>query len=373
MALTKEWADQAMARILDRGQSVEGLAEELLGHWEFDLFARRPAPALIVEGTLVPTDLDLVSVLSALVPRGPVLNLPEYRGRRPQVAREGERVVSKENRHGKLAAIVANKEVFSFSVRIVDANVVVSATDDGEEDRVGAYRSFMVVDIDGKWHDGWKRIEFMPNRKENEFFTKNRLWTDSAIVFQNFVHPNRWTSFYGQFYLCTKLLMDRLAAEASWLRAECKRLVAAGVRLEEKPRAERGVTEKGGTTTEKVNAFECEVDAPWRGKFEPLPKTVEALVGAKDRARTISYSTNPKLLVPVRAAELAFVNAGKEEAGMPHWMKGASWAHGVVAKGERTAWDRIVLPGRDGFALRHRTYEKTERVAVSTVSAVSTE
>ena len=361
-----------MGRILDRSKSVDGIAEKLLEHWEFDLSSRRPGPALLENGTLTPTDLDLICLLSSLVKQGSPLVFNEYHSRRPRTVREGEHLTSTDRRHGRLISIVANKETFSFSARIMDLNVILEKQGEGGADRVGDYRSFMIVDLDGTWHEGWRTIEFVPNRKENEFLTKNRLWTGNRIVFQNFVHPNRWTSFYGQYYLCTKLLIARLGEEASFLRSECKRLLEAGVTV---PRLAGDVPpssrkeKKEGSATMLVQAFECEVDAPWTGEFQPLALTSDALVRATARAKAISYTMNPQLLVPVRATELAFVKNECKERGFPAWIKGAGWESGYVPKGRKNRYERLVLhqnfPGEIGFALRYRVYPKTEQVAES--------
>lgn len=361
---------QTMARILDRGENISGIVEKVLSHWQYDLFSRSPGPALLENGVLTPTDLDLACFLSALADRKAVVSLPVYRGRRPKTVRAGERVVSDKNRHGKIMGLVANKEVFSFSLRILDANVIVSGNED-EEDKVGEFRNFMVVDINGEWHDGWHTIEFMPNRKENDFLTNNRLWTGNQVVFSNFVHPNRWTSFYGAYYLLTKVLMQRLEEEGTFLRAQCKRLQAEGISFPatgagaRKP--SRPTEETGPSATETVTAFECEVDAPWVGEFQPLPRTQDALVAAAERAKVISYTMNPQLRFPIRATELAFYLADAKERGFPSWIKGAQWESGYVPSGMRTKFERLVLhqnfPGQKAFALRYRTYSKSEKVA----------
>jgi hypothetical protein len=361
-----------VSRILDRSKPCDDLVDVLQARWAWNLFERRPGPAILENGVLKPTDLDLACFLAALCNRGAVINLPTYQGRRPRTVKEGEHVVSASNRHGKIVGLIANKDVFSFSVRIFDANVVVHGDEDrGTEDEVGAFRNFMLADIDGSWHDGWKKIEFVPSRKENAFLDDKKLWTGNVVYFENFVHPMRWTSFYGQHYLATKLLMDRLTEEASHLRAECKRLSATGIKLppsEERPKAPQSKVE-GPQTSEKVKAFECEVDYPEGGKdggFAAVEASSAALAVAAERARKMSYTWVPALRFPTRATELAFFNRGMKEAAMPAWIRGAKW-ESYTPKGTRTEWQRLVLhqtfPGQTAFALRYRTYDKTERVA----------
>jgi len=193
------------ARIMDPKDELEDLIEEVKGWWKFDLFGRSPTRALVDEGgnLLKPTDLDLACFLAALASRNAVIKLPTYKVRRPRQLRDDEWVTSAENRHGKLVGLTSNKEAFSFSALMIDANVVRQVTDEKQE--VGAFRNFMIVDLDGHFYDGWRVIEFVPSRKENDFLARRGLWTEDKIVFDRFVHPNRWVSFFGQPYVLTKI------------------------------------------------------------------------------------------------------------------------------------------------------------------------
>jgi hypothetical protein len=357
-----------MGRILDRTEDVSDLVDPVLDQWKYDLYARKPGPALLENGVLKPTDLDLACFLSALVDREAVINLPSYESRRPRTVREGEWVVGRSNRHGKIVGLVANKEVLSFSVRIWDMNVVTGGAHTASgKDEIGAWRNFMLVDLDGEWHKGWRSLEFLPSAKENDFLSDKKLWTGNTVFFDNFVHPNRWTSFYGQHYLLLKCLIARLEDENVFHRAENKRLVAAGLRLPDKEER-KGSAETAPGESEKVLAFECELDAPWTGEFPTLAKKQSVLDASLARVKERTYTLLPKLRFAARSVELAFRDAGGTAKGaFPSWISGAAWEKGYVQKGKRTAWDRLVLhqnfPGQVGFALRCRTWEKTERVA----------
>jgi hypothetical protein len=370
---------ETMTRLLDRSRSIdEALLEELSNHWRFDLYSRRPGPALVDAGILKPTDLDLACFLSALVERGAVLNLPTYKSQRPKTVREDEWIVSSKNRHGKAIGLVSNKEVFSFGLRIVDQNVV-RTTETGDE--VGAPRTFMLVGLDGEWSESWRKIEFVPTAKENDFLHDKKLWTDNVVVFENFVHPNRWTSFYGKYYFLSKVVIERLEDENSHVRSEIKRLLAAG--FEWPSSGEPGApkewakssTEKG--VSRKFETMQVEVDVPWSGWFPELgcPEGSHAgsechvgnpLVVASERLRRGGKILS-ELRLATRATEFAFFKAGHAAKGFPSWIAGAKWTSGYVQKGKRTAWKRLVLnqtfPGEMGFALRYRTFEKSEIVA----------
>lgn len=362
---------EAMQTILDRTRDVTGLETQLLEHWAYDLYARRPGPALLENGVLTPTDLDLACFLSALVQRQAVINLPTYKARRARTEREGEVVLSKDNRHGKIVGLTANKEAFSFSVRILDQNVMQAGSEDAP-DSTGAFRNFMLVDVDGAWHDGWKKIQFVPTAKENAFLTDKSLWTGNQIVFTNFVHPNRWTSFFGQYYFLTKALIQRLEEENQFYRTEEKRLLASGLafpRSGEHSKKEWPKTEKTGEDKAiTVPAFEAEVDVPWTGAFTSLATTEDALFSNSAKIKARQYTVLPELRFAARATELAFFQSMKQRhPAFPSWIKGAAWEEGYVLKGKRTAWNRLPLvqlfPGQTSFALRFRVYEKTERVA----------
>lgn len=370
-------------RILDPKDDLDDLIAELREQWSFDLYTRSPRAALLSNGVLKPTDLDLACFLSALGDRGAVITLPEYARRRPATVRENVRVVSNENRHGKVLGLTSNKDVFSFSVKVQDMNVV-TQDDDGNEE-VGAPRNFMLVDLNGLWHDGWRTIEFSPSRKENAFLDDKKLWTGRTIFFDNFVHPNRWTSFYGKWYLLTKLLIERLKAEASHCFQEAKAIKLAGITLPEtSPEAEKdwsGQTVVGNVASISVAAFEAEIEAEVPRDFAPYPRTAEGLAAARRRLLKLRYNDVPNLSFATRATELAFsrkaecfkalpvneldVDAAAPPEPFPSWISGAKWERGHKVK--RTSWNRLVLaqsvPFMKGLALRYRVHHKLERVA----------
>lgn len=362
----------SMQMICDRTKEVDYLAEELLDHWSYDLYTRSPRPALLENGMFKPTDLDLACFLMELVKRKAVIVIPKYTSRRPKTVTEGERIVSKDNRHGHVLGLSANKEVFSFSIRIQDANVIKQTQCLG--DQVGAPRNFMLVDLDGTWYPGWKCIEFMPSAKENDFLHDKRLWTGNEVVFKNFIHPNRWVSFFGQYYFVTKALIQRLEEENTFLRVKIKEALDNGVSFPstghgaspEHPQSERASGEPI-----KVTAFEAEVDVPMIGSYNSSAITdPAALAKAEALVKSRQYGLLPQLRFAVRATELAYSNhiTGTHfEFAFPGWIKGAEWERSYKQAGKRKEWNRLVMaqlfPGQQGIALRWREYLKTERVA----------
>jgi hypothetical protein len=46
----------AMQRILDRSEPVSDVVETILDHYQYDLYSRKPKPALLENGALQPTE-----------------------------------------------------------------------------------------------------------------------------------------------------------------------------------------------------------------------------------------------------------------------------------------------------------------------------
>ncbi|MEK6884246.1 MAG: hypothetical protein AABY22_31740, partial [Nanoarchaeota archaeon] len=265
-------------------------------------------------------------------------------------------------------------DVFSFSVLVNDMNVIVKGKN-GKPDSVGAPRNFMVVDLDGSWTKGWDVIEFLPTAPENAFLSDKKLWTGNQVVFKNWVHPNRWASFYGQYYFLTKALIDRLEDEASWLYQECKTLRAAGVTdgtEDEDYEDAAPKTTVGKAKKIEVEAFESQVDfGGLVGSYQTLHAdgvSVEGnegilLAAAQLLRKKIVYTILPQLRFATRCVEMAFVKHGLKEHGskLPTWLRGVEWERGVVLPGKRTAWNRMSLG--EGIALRYRFWKKKETVA----------
>lgn len=371
----------AVEAALDRTQDIIPTAEKLIGDWTLDLYTRNPGPALNTHGEFMGTDLDLATALFALTGRGAVINIPEYKTMRAATQKANERVVSKDNRHGAITGLYSNAEVFSFGVRINDYNVVKTNTATGKE-QVGAPRNFTLVDVTGKWHEGWHHLEFVPNQKENDFLTDKKLWTGNDVVFSHFIHPNRWVSFYGQAYFVLKVVIDRLTSEAEYLNKRVKELKAAGVQMPSKgggaAESEYQPTQKVGAEKDIiVKAFEVEVDVPdAEGDFPAVAETSDALYEAYERRKRIVYDLKPRLQFAARSVEYAFRHFGfAENAGpdtdkpaenLPTWIT-ATWERGYVQKGKKKSWNRLVLfqpaVGEEGVSLRYRLWDKKEKIA----------
>lgn len=348
-----------MVGVMDKTVDPNILLTQVDGWWGFDFYSRKPGPAL-VDGVFKGTDLDLACFMSAIADRGAVINIPTYKSMRPKTIKEGQRVISDENRHGPVLNLVSNKDVFSFGVRIKDAQVVTT-------DTVGEYRTFSLTDPSGDWYAGWRVIQWSPTAKENKFLTESRLWTDNKVIFKNFVHPNRWTSFYGQYYFITKAIIERLTDQAKYYGQEIKRMVAEGVRYPETgegapivwPKSER---EPGKSV--KFKSLQVEVDIPeYIGEYPKFENTTENLVRITKDRKIWNNTIIPNLRFPARCTELAFLMYGGER--MPAWLSGGTkWEEDYKMKGKKILWRRLVFTqpgvGQRAVAIRMRTREKSE-------------
>jgi len=361
LSLTKLLESPIVKMILDRSHDIEQVVEIVSGWWGYDLMSRKPSSAYDEYGIFKGTDLDLACFMYALKGRGAVINLPEYESHTKAKIKENQQLTSKYNRHGKLINVGAHKDFFSFNISIIDENVV-------GEDKVGDFRTFSLTDKLGNWYDGWKRIEFVPTIKENRFLTENKLWTGNSVVFRNFVHPNRWTSVFGQHYIITKLLLDRLDDECKFLATEYKRVLEAGICFPENEGPTAGAYEYGESVQKKFPAFEMKVfipEAKFQGDYQFIDETQEAMVATYNKRKRLLYGAMPALRFMTRASEFAHFKAPDR---FPAWMKNVKWEDGFkIPPRGRTQYQRLKLfqdkVGEHSISLLKRTYEKSATVA----------
>ncbi len=354
--------DPIVQLIADRGSDINPVIDDVSDFWKFDLMSRKPGPAYYDEnGQFHATNLDLACFLYALLGRKSVINLPdEYKSRRVSSKRADQKITSKSNRHGEITGLQANKEFFSFSVRINDLNVI-------GEDTVGAPRNFMITDLDGSWYDGWKRIEFVPTIKENSFITENSLWTGNKIYFDNFISPNRWVSFFGRHYIITKLLIERLREEAKHYNAAWKEIRKTGVSFpaSDGP-AEYKYEPRVKGVRQKFEAFEVKIQHPeFEGDYTALKNVQSDMVFAYRRQKNLTYTVIPKLQFMTRATEYAHF---KSPNSFPSWIKNVEWETGYKESSRhKILWERLPLfqyeVGMPAVSILKRTFELSTEVA----------
>jgi len=387
--------DRDLTKLLHFDSDVRAVCGRILETWRYNLAERKPGIAYVDENGQPITDLDLACAISALAERRAAINLPTYERRRPKQVREGEIVVSDKNRHGRIIGLSSNQDVFSFSVLVEDANVMT-------KDTVGLPRNFMLQDIDGYWHEGWHEIQFLPDELENEKLGP-LAGTDGKVRFDNFIHPMRWTSFYGRPYLLAKIAITRLEFEIRVASAVVKAL-----------KQRMGIADEGDRTKSAqvvgeskeviVPAFQAVVDGVdllstqsaddrTEGTLKEIDDVVSLLIiketGYRDhltehsdylarcrqlirdlrfqtRATEFAFWHNavmPRLETPGQAAEwLASLGNGipAVEPRKPSWVADKRW-EGYRPPKARTDWARMeIVPG---LHLRWRVRPKTEHIA----------
>jgi hypothetical protein len=366
--------DDTVDKLADRSAVVIGTMNQLLDAWGFDLESRHPGVAYVDENGIPVTDLDLACFMSALAERRAVISLPSYKGMRAATVREGERVTSSENRHGRIAGLTSNQEVPSFGIMVDDANVAVQH-EDGSED-IGAFRNFLLQGFDGKWNPGWDTIELKPFGLDKEVFDALSNATNT-IKFRYFIHPLRWPSFYGRPHLLAMLADVRLSDETRFLKAEAKRIrEALGIQPKVWPKS----TKVGESKPEKFLAFEAAVDGfELKGEYAPYPTTQDGLdqvMAKQKRYRQIQS----QLRFQYRATQFAFLQealkkqipedqlldwlsgVGDTEPRKPVWVKDKAWERDYKTSDKaKIRWARMEI--QPGLYLRFRVWLKTEQVA----------
>lgn len=347
-------------QIMDKSKDITPVTQEVLGWWDYDLFTRKPSPAYDEYGVFKGTDLDLACFLYALAGRGAVINIPTYKSHTQTKQRKDQQLKSKYNRHGELLNVGANKLFFSFNINVMDQNVI-------GEDKVGDFRTFSLTDKAGDWYEGWQTIQFEPTLKENRFITESKMWSGHQIVFKNFIHPNRWTSFFGHHYVLTKMLIERLVDQAAFMNSEVKRIQAAGIDFP--PKGDKPAAhdyDYGEAVQKTFDAFEVMIYTPevlLQGDYEFYPETQEGLIRAYADRKGLNAIIS-RLRFMTRASEYAHY---KNPDRMPAWFKNVKWEEDFTIPGKRIKWQRLKLfqpaVGEHSVSILKRQYQKSARVS----------
>jgi hypothetical protein len=341
--------DPLVERMLDRSSDLRITLPSVLNFWKWDLFSRKAG--LAYDGS---TTLDMAVVLCELKNREAIIDLHKYESFSANPYRADQKVDHRKKRFGKLLAMVSNQKTFKFSVRVWDENVV---NEDGSN---GDYRVFNITDFDGEFSESWKNITFDETAAENAFLEKADVVNNHTIEFNDFISPNRWTSFYGCAYWKSKLMIKRLQAQIKHLKAEEKRLVAEGIQPYA-PASFPTYPSKVETKGIKVECFEADLDmvADFHGDFITYSVSDDSMDEIHDVKKMLNKSLEYLRFV-TRATEFAFYEYGGVKTSnhlFPAWIKGVKWE---VEKIKRTEW--MMLHLNSHLTLRFRTYMKKENV-----------
>jgi len=238
--------------VLDRSQPIKPAIEDTLKLWQADLAAGQVARAYTqgLDGRPIykGNEPDIFPVLMALAQRKSVINIPSYDEYTPVMLTLGQRIASKENRHGQITRVVSRENAHSFNARMFDYNVITTKPDGTEE--VGAYRNFMVVNYFGTWHQGWSNLGVKLTEEEMKSFEEQNLTVGTGVIrqelvskgvirtyeekiasFRNFVHPEVAMLFYHPEYIKAKALVNRLRDEARFCRELEEKLRKMNIKL----------------------------------------------------------------------------------------------------------------------------------------------
>jgi len=368
--MDKATYEKMLARISDRTQDVRATAGELLNCWGFDLEARRPGVAYVTEAGTQVTNLDMACILSKLVEWGSVIDLSTYKALGPATKREGEIVTSKDHRHGKILSLIAHSEVFNFSIRIMDMNVM-TAKDTGN------YRNFLLMH-DRQWHEGFRSLTFIPTEMEKELLAKIPS-NGNTTVFEHFISPNRWPSLYGRYYILAKALIPRLKDEIKFLKSEINRLIKAlSISTEPWPK-----TTRGASAPKKVWKFEAEVAnvKELHGDYTTFPTTQDGYDEAKNLNSRLNgfkeqlsfqicateFSFFEKVLAKCNMSDddfIAWIGDGSNSNFIPKaaWVNDKEWMSWRKSNRSKP-WMSMNIDPDNGLALRWKPGKKTIQVA----------
>jgi hypothetical protein len=341
--------DPLVERMLDRSSDLRITLPSVLNFWKWDLFSRKAG--LAYDGS---TTLDMAVVLCELKNRDAIIDLHKYESFSANPYRADQKVDHRKKRFGKLLSLVSNQKTFKFSVRVYDENVV---NEDGSK---GDFRTFNITDFDGEFSESWKNITFDETAEENAYLEKADVVNNHTIEFNDFISPNRWTSFYGCAYWKSKLMIKRLQVQIKHLKAEEKRLVAEGIQPYA-PASFPTFPPKAETKGIKVECFEADMDmvADFHGDFITYSISDDSMTEIHDMKKMLNSSLEYLRFV-TRATEFAFFEYGGVKTAnilFPAWIEGVKWE---VEKIKRTEW--MMLHVSSHLTFRFRTYMKKENV-----------
>ncbi len=373
------WYD--IRTLADRSTDIRALCGRLMRVWGYNLEKRRPGIAHVDADGHPVTDMDLAVFLSGLVENRIVCSFPEFKSMRVAQKRESEWITSKENRHGRLTGLFSNAAVASMGVRMDDLNVM--QVESNGETTVGAARNFTMQSIDGTWHEGWgKGMKILATGIPKEVF-EELTEASRTLKFKYFVHPSRWPSLYGKYYVIAKAAIMRLQDE---IRDTKKYIKELRDHLEIPPKVWAKSAKVGKGEKTKVWAYEVKLEGfELEGEyiFLELEKATEAHYKAMVAYQKRLSEFLDQLRFLTRATEYAFrmhaVQTNIPDKDALAWLKGdlgadvqprrpvwirneeKLWSLGHVEPGKRNNWARMEM--KEGISLLFRMWQKSEWVA----------
>lgn len=305
-------------------EMTEELMWRVIKLLKFSWPSRKPRQQKNVRGEKRPTDMDLFSFLLPLIGTDTVLELPHYQTRLPRRTYAEERHLGNV-RFGPIAKLISHRSLLSFSVQITDMSIVTRG-DESESDHVGALRTFMMVDYDGKWQPGWNGIAWNFKKAEGQFRERYDLVNDATHRgFMHYVHPNRRHSIFGAPHLLLKLLWQRLEDEIAFYRSEMKRLAQFA---SDQPGDSKTVVSVSPHTGIMVPEFTMKLlGLTMAGEYQPTGDSLSGYQAIKEKERLLAETIRPLVQFIVRANEAAFYHYGRKQDYVAGWIRGVNWVH----------------------------------------------
>ena len=350
--------------LTDRTQPIDNILEDILSWRHNTFYDRHPSSAFSSSGEFRGTDLDLFTFLAELDNRNAVINISDYEARRPVTYHLDEILESEENRHGQIISLNGNENVFSFSVKIFDQNVINKET--GEP---GGFRSFLITNLNGELYEGWSKWSADLVEKEDKFLRPRGTFSGedrNTLEFKYSVHPNAWQSPYGAPFSIRQIAIKRFIDEAKFYRKIDSIYWDAGIRLErtkgnrfDKNFERPSRTQRGPGRKVRVPTLEFDIDFPMYGKYPAVPATSEGRTYAKERSDWLSYSILSRIRFATQAAAYAFYeyNGFDKRPGWPV----PDWQEDVLSPGKKTKMNVMDFGNSIRLGYRHRVATETVR------------
>lgn len=350
-------------------ESIDSYVTQYCDKWRADLTKRTPSPIYNEILGQYPeykgTDIDLLGFLMGMKSR--LMNVPNYLRRTPTVLRSNEWRFTGIP-HGKVLWLVSSQEAQSFSVKILDLDIMEVFPDPERPgktiERVGKPRNFMVVGYDGMMYNGCKLIQFNANDEEREklkrygipYEESERIFRGKPFEFTHTVFPSLQKIFYSTHYIIPKLMDERYKVEADLYRQRAEDLRKKNIRLPRgevrpKPKYEKPPKEK----KEKVmiNNFVSKVSSPLLNY--PKDHHILPIISMERNGKTKRYQqwpTNERDLQGIlrysyrRAKKLTW-GFGAELRAIPRIVDLSMFLYGF--KGERVLGNEILPDWSDGW------------------------
>jgi len=288
---------------------------------------------------------DMVTLLQFLAEKNAIVVIPEYESLSGGYTKENEVLISNKNRHGKVIGVAGNNTNFSFTIKIIDANVIESET-------IGVPRAFRITDPEGNKYKGMEKFQIV-----------SKIENFKKMEFGSFVSAERWTELFTENYFLSKLLMKRLTMESKHYYGQIKNMLAEGITFP-KAKSSSGEYYHAKGVKKNIKAFIVDVNVPGLHKaeqeFPEIEFSQENLINLTQKRNAIIYKIVPRINFITRVIEFSYFKFNKTNT-IPKAFKDVwgdvSWQPMKIGK---TIWDCLKLS--NGLEIRKREYEMTERM-----------